>query len=74
MTNFEKIKQMSIDEMVNLVQSFTKQICETRCEIYDCEPSSCALNELGLCDAQSERKQYLNWLESEANDIERNII
>lgn len=68
MTNFEKIKSMSEDEIVHLIQSFTGQICDTRCEIYDCDPASCALNELGLCDAQSERKQYLDWLESEAEE------
>lgn len=66
MTNYEKIKQMSEDEIVHLIQSFTKQICDTRCETYDCE--GCALNELGLCDTQSERKQYLDWLESEAEE------
>ncbi len=68
MTNFEKIKSMSEDEIVNLIQSFTKQICDTRCETYDCDPTSCTLNELGLCDAQSERKQYLDWLESETEE------
>lgn len=57
MTNYEKIKQMSIDEMVEYLLKITADLCEA------CPLERLCSNELNSCNLTV---KY--WLESEADN------
>lgn len=64
MTNFEKIKQMSVDELVNFITRLTNG-CEYGC-MY------CANYVYGVCTKDGYMHDYVcgckQWLESEADN------
>ena len=61
MTNFEKIKQMSIEEMAKILDAIDEEGVCIMPNIYDC--SDCIL--CGWCNKELSSKE---WLESEAEN------
>lgn len=60
MTNFEKIKNMTIDEMANEIERISNYICD----YYDCQ--SCPLNVLH--DFGCSTRSISCWLENEVEE------
>lgn len=59
MTNYEKIKQMSVEEMTNILWTITNCCCENGREGVGC--GCCPINNRFCCS----RIDFLEWLESE---------
>ena len=65
MTNFEKIKAMSVEELANVIYKANDEICFNNCISDTGNKFSCKFGE--NVDEQNCKECMKNWLESEAD-------